>query len=124
MPIFGRCRCTRRSGTRPHSGPSASAGTDLLIVRELTGGLYYGEPRGRDEADAVNTLRYSVPEIERVARVAFESARARRGSVTSVDKANVLEVSQLWRETRDADRRASTPTSRWSTSTSTTPRCA
>jgi 3-isopropylmalate dehydrogenase len=72
---------------------------DLLIVRELTGGLYYGEPRGRDQNEAVNTLRYTVGEIERVARVAFEAARQRRGSVTSVDKANVLEVSQLWRDT-------------------------
>ena len=78
--------------------PERLAGTDLLIVRELTGGLYYGEPRGRTEAEAVNTLRYSANEIERVARVAFESARARRRKVTSVDKANVLEVSQLWRE--------------------------
>ena len=74
-------------------------GVNLLIVRELTGGLYYGEPRGRDQRSAVNTLRYNVAEIERVARVAFRSARARRGSVTSVDKANVLEVSQLWRDT-------------------------
>ena len=74
-------------------------GVDLLIVRELTGGLYYGEPRGRDERSAVNTLRYDVEEIERVARVAFRLARARRGRVTSVDKANVLEVSQLWRDT-------------------------
>ena len=72
---------------------------DVLIVRELTGGLYYGEPRGRDEHQAVNTLRYSVDEIERVARVAFDAARGRRSSVTSVDKANVLEVSQLWRDT-------------------------
>ncbi|HET6795926.1 MAG TPA: 3-isopropylmalate dehydrogenase [Gemmatimonadales bacterium] len=72
---------------------------DLLIVRELTGGLYYGEPRGRDQSAAFNTLRYSTAEIERVARVAFEAARGRRGQVTSVDKANVLEVSQLWRET-------------------------
>ena len=81
------------------------AGTDLLIVRELTGGLYYGEPRGRTEAEAVNTLRYTANEIERVARVAFESARNRRRKVSSVDKANVLEVSQLWREcvTRIAD---------------------
>jgi 3-isopropylmalate dehydrogenase len=74
-------------------------GVDVLIVRELTGGLYYGEPRGRDEHHAVNTLRYSVHEIERVARVAFDAARGRRSSVTSVDKANVLEVSQLWRDT-------------------------
>jgi len=78
--------------------PERLAGTDLLIVRELTGGLYYGEPRGRTETEAVNTLRYSANEIDRVARVAFESARARRRKVTSVDKANVLEVSQLWRE--------------------------
>ena len=75
------------------------SGVDLLIVRELTGGLYYGEPRGRNALEAVNTLKYSVGEIERVARVAFESARRRRHLVTSVDKANVLEVSQLWRET-------------------------
>jgi 3-isopropylmalate dehydrogenase len=74
-------------------------GVDVLIVRELTGGLYYGEPRGREGATAVNTLRYTVAEIERVARVAFEAAQRRRGHVTSVDKANVLEVSQLWRET-------------------------
>jgi 3-isopropylmalate dehydrogenase len=74
-------------------------GVDLVIVRELTGGLYYGEPRARSERSAVNTLRYDVTEIQRVARVAFGLARARRGSVTSVDKANVLEVSQLWRDT-------------------------
>jgi 3-isopropylmalate dehydrogenase len=74
-------------------------GVDLLIVRELTGGLYYGEPRGKTAVQAVNTLKYSVSEIERVTRVAFESARRRRNHVTSVDKANVLEVSQLWRET-------------------------
>jgi 3-isopropylmalate dehydrogenase len=79
--------------------PERLEGVDLLIVRELTGGLYYGQPRGRDDYAAVNTLRYSVPEIERVARVAFRAARERRRQVTSVDKANVLEVSQLWRET-------------------------
>ena len=79
--------------------PERLEGVDLLIVRELTGGLYYGEPRALGPHEAVNTLRYSVPEIERVARVAFEAARRRRGAVTSVDKANVLEVSQLWRET-------------------------
>ena len=79
--------------------PERLEGVDLLIVRELTGGLYYGEPRGRDAGSAVNTLRYSVEEIERVARSAFRAARQRRGRVTSVDKANVLEVSQLWRDT-------------------------
>jgi 3-isopropylmalate dehydrogenase len=79
--------------------PERLEGVDLLIVRELTGGLYYGEPRGRQDDASVNTLRYTVPEIERVARVAFEAARERRGAVVSVDKANVLEVSLLWRET-------------------------
>ncbi len=76
-------------------------GTDLLIVRELLGGLYFGTPRGFDEGrtGGYNTMRYSVDEIERVARVAFESARGRRQKVTSVDKANVLETSQIWRET-------------------------
>jgi 3-isopropylmalate dehydrogenase len=78
--------------------PELLTGVDLLIVRELTGGLYYGEPRGRDETSAVNTLRYTASEVERVARVAFEAARLRRKRVTSVDKANVLEVSGLWRE--------------------------
>jgi 3-isopropylmalate dehydrogenase len=79
--------------------PDRLEGVDLLIVRELLGGLYYGEPRSLGPDAAVNTLRYSVSEIERVARVAFEAARGRRNLVTSVDKANVLEVSQLWRET-------------------------
>jgi 3-isopropylmalate dehydrogenase len=78
-------------------------GTDILIVRELLGGLYFGEPRGftgvNGTSAAFNTMRYSVEEIERVARVAFEVARRRRGKVTSVDKANVLETSQLWRQT-------------------------
>lgn len=78
--------------------PDRLRGVDLLIVRELTGGLYYGEPRGREETRAVNTLVYSTAEIERVARVAFNAARERRHLVTSVDKANVLEVSQLWRD--------------------------
>lgn len=81
--------------------PEIARGTDILIVRELLGGLYFGEPRGIDPATnvAINTMRYSVEEIERVAKVAFEAARKRRGKVTSVDKANVLETSQLWRQT-------------------------
>jgi 3-isopropylmalate dehydrogenase len=72
-------------------------------VRELLGGLYFGEPRGLTEdngrATAFNTMRYSTAEVERVARVAFAAARQRQGKVTSVDKANVLETSQLWRRT-------------------------
>jgi 3-isopropylmalate dehydrogenase len=81
--------------------PAVLAGTDMLVVRELTGGLYYGEPRGySDDGNvAVITLRYSRAEVERIARVAFDAARRRRKHVTSVDKANVLEVSRLWRET-------------------------
>jgi 3-isopropylmalate dehydrogenase len=69
----------------------------MIIVRELTGGLYYGEPRGIFEDHAVNTMRYTRPEIERVARKAFQLARARRKKLTSVDKSNVIENSQLWR---------------------------
>jgi 3-isopropylmalate dehydrogenase len=80
--------------------PEVLAGTDLLIFRELTGGLYYGEPRGysEDGNSSVNTMRYSRAEVERIARRAFEAARLRRRRVTSVDKANVLETSRLWRE--------------------------
>ncbi len=80
--------------------PERLVGVDLLIVRELIGGIYFGEPRGRNEdgTEAFDTMRYSVPEIDRIARVAFEAARGRRKLVTSVDKANVLESSRLWRE--------------------------
>lgn len=78
-------------------------GADILFVRELLGGLYFGEPRGlisqNGSSSAFNTMRYTVSEIERVARVAFAAAERRRGKVTSVDKANVLETSQLWRQT-------------------------
>ncbi len=78
-------------------------GTDILIVRELLGGLYFGEPRHVSDVngtrEGINTMRYSEPEIERIARVAFDLARSRRRKVTSVDKANVLECSRLWRET-------------------------
>jgi 3-isopropylmalate dehydrogenase len=79
--------------------PEVLAGTDMLVVRELTGGLYYGEPRGiaADGDSAVNTMRYSRGEIDRIARRAFDAARVRRRRVTSVDKANVLDVSRLWR---------------------------
>ena len=80
--------------------PELIRNLDLLIVRELTGGLYYAEPRGRtaDGDAALNTMRYSRHEIERIARVAFDCARRRSQRVTSVDKANVLEVSRFWRE--------------------------
>ena len=76
-------------------------GADILIVRELLGGLYYGKPRGfeSDGFSAYDTMRYHVDEIKRVAHVAFQEALARRKHVTSVDKANVLATSQLWRRT-------------------------
>ena len=77
-------------------------GVDMIIVRELTGGLYYGTPRGitgeGSEARGFNTMSYTQPEIERVSRMAFHLARNRRKKVTSVDKSNVLETSQLWRK--------------------------
>jgi 3-isopropylmalate dehydrogenase len=82
--------------------PEVVAGTDLLVVRELVGGLYFGEPRGRRRTpagdEAFNTMAYTAREIERVARRAFSLAEGRRRQLVSVDKANVLEVSLLWRE--------------------------
>lgn len=83
--------------------PEVLDGVDMVVVRELTGGLYYAEPKGREETPqgwtAVDTMRYNEWEIERILRVGFELARGRRGKLTSVDKANVLECSRLWRQT-------------------------
>ncbi|WP_213806228.1 3-isopropylmalate dehydrogenase [Granulicella sp. dw_53] len=81
--------------------PEVTADVDILFVRELLGGLYFGQPRwwNKDTGEAINTMRYTKSEVVRVARVAFELASKRRKKVTSVDKANVLEVSQLWRAT-------------------------
>jgi 3-isopropylmalate dehydrogenase len=81
--------------------PEVTKDVDILFVRELLGGLYFGAPRSwnRETNEAINTMRYTRDEIVRVARVAFELASKRRKKVTSVDKANVLEVSQLWRAT-------------------------
>jgi 3-isopropylmalate dehydrogenase len=78
-------------------------GVDIMVVRELTGGIYFGQPKGIFETETgekrgVNTMAYSTYEIDRIARVAFEAARKRRSKVCSVDKANVLDVSQLWRD--------------------------
>ncbi|QEA13733.1 3-isopropylmalate dehydrogenase [Comamonas flocculans] len=87
--------------------PELVAGLDILIVRELTGDIYFGQPRGRRKApdgpfagadEAFDTMRYARPEIERIARVAFEAARQRKRRVTSVDKANVLETFQFWKD--------------------------
>ncbi|MCE5189936.1 MAG: 3-isopropylmalate dehydrogenase [Eubacteriales bacterium] len=79
-----------------------SGGLDILMVRELTGGIYFGErgrKRGEHGEEAYDTERYSVMEVERIGRIGFEAARKRRRKITSVDKANVLESSRLWRET-------------------------
>src|SRR5256712_7671892 len=78
--------------------PARGDGIDLLIVRELVGGLYFGASGRRDDGSAFDTCEYSPAQIERIARRAFELARGRRSFVTSVDKANVLETSRLWRE--------------------------
>ena len=83
--------------------PEVVAGLDILIIRELTGDIYFGQPRGirvRDDGvrEGFDTMRYSVPEIERVAHVAFQAARKRSRRLCSVDKANVLDTMQLWRE--------------------------
>ncbi len=104
LGVFANLRPAKAWAGLEDSGPlkpSVLAGTDMIVVRELLGGLYYGEPREWNRAtdQAINTLRYSRPEVERVARVAFDLARLRRQKVVSVDKANVLETSQLWRAT-------------------------
>ncbi|MBB3699646.1 3-isopropylmalate dehydrogenase [Flammeovirga yaeyamensis] len=81
--------------------PEILQGSDIIFFRELTGGIYFGTPRERNEdgTEAIDTLRYSKMEVERIARQAFESAMTRRKKLCSVDKANVLESSRLWRET-------------------------
>ena len=87
--------------------PELVAGLDILIIRELTGDIYFGQPRGRRESpdgafagqpEAFDTMRYARPEIERIAHVAFQAARKRSKRVTSVDKANVLETFQFWKD--------------------------
>ncbi len=89
--------------------PEVVKGTDMLVVRELTGDVYYGEPRGIFEENGkrvgVNTMKYSEDEIRRVVRKAFEIARKRRKKLTSVDKSNVLEVSGLWKEVVEEEKK-------------------
>jgi 3-isopropylmalate dehydrogenase len=105
LGVFANLRPVRAYASLLDSSPLKNhlvEGTDMIIVRELTGGLYYGTPRGISgeglETRAVNTMTYTRAEIERVARMAFHLARGRRNKVTSVDKSNVLENSQLWRK--------------------------
>ena len=89
-------------GLSPLREDIASSGVDILVVRELTSGIYFGQPKGREgngeEEFAFDTMRYSKREIRRIAVSAFEAAQKRRKKVTSVDKANVLVTSRLWRE--------------------------
>lgn len=91
------------AGASPLREEIVGRGVDILILRELTGDIYYGQPRGIEDLPdgtrrGVNTMVYTTPEIERIVRMAFEIARGRRKKVTSVDKANVLETTRLWRE--------------------------
>jgi 3-isopropylmalate dehydrogenase len=104
LGVYANLRPVRTYAALLDSSPLKNervAGADMIIVRELTGGIYYGTPRGifeeNGETWAVNTMSYTRREIERVARMAFHLARNRRRKVTSVDKSNVLENSQLWR---------------------------
>src|SRR3954454_1675288 len=104
LGVFANLRPVRAYASQLDSSPLKNhlvEGADMIIVRELTGGIYYGTPRGisgsGDQERAVNTMTYTRAEIERVSRMAFHLARARRKKVTSVDKSNVLENSQLWR---------------------------
>jgi len=104
LGVFANLRPVRAYRALLDSSPLKNAlveGTDMIIVRELTGGIYYGTPRGITgagaEERAVNTMTYTRGEIERIARMAFHLARGRRRKVSSVDKSNVLENSQLWR---------------------------
>jgi 3-isopropylmalate dehydrogenase len=103
LGLFSNLRPVRPSPSLLAASPLREErirGTDLLVVRELTGGIYFGDS-GRDGDRAHDTCEYSRAEIERIARVAFEAAKERQAKVTSVDKANVLETSRLWRETTE-----------------------
>ncbi|MEO8050637.1 MAG: 3-isopropylmalate dehydrogenase [Acidobacteriota bacterium] len=101
MGVFANLRPVRTYPELIDSSPLKNhviEGTDMIIVRELTAGLYYGQPRGIEGDRGFNTMSYTRAEIEQVAHVAFRLARNRRKKITSVDKSNVLEVSQLWRK--------------------------
>ena len=106
LGLYTNLRPAKLFGALKHSSPLREsvigAGFDLLIVRELTGGIYFGERgyrEGRFGEEAYDTEAYSITEIERIGRAAFSGAKQRRGKVTSIDKANVLETSRLWRRT-------------------------
>jgi len=105
LGLFANLRPVKANAALANASPLKNdviAGTDVMVVRELTGGLYFGEPSKQweegGERQAVDTMRYSEHEIVRIARIAFELAGQRRGKVASIDKANVLSCSRLWRQ--------------------------
>ena len=111
LGLFANLRPVRAASHRPGRSPLVPerlCGVDILFVRELTGGLYFGEKR-RADGRAVDECAYTIREVERIVRIAAEFARARRCKLTSVDKANVLETSRLWRETATRVVRAEFP---------------
>jgi 3-isopropylmalate dehydrogenase len=104
LELFANLRPVTAVDALAHASPlreEVRHGTDMLIVRELTGGLYFGKPQGPTETGAVDTCAYSREEVERIARLAFLMAAQRRGKLTSVDKANVLATGRLWRQVVD-----------------------
>jgi 3-isopropylmalate dehydrogenase len=101
LGLFANLRPVKVFDGLEHLSPLKSEvakGTDMLIIRELTGGIYFGKPSYNKPEEGVSTDIYTKPEVERIARVAFEAAKLRGGKVTSIDKANVLDVSQFWRD--------------------------
>jgi 3-isopropylmalate dehydrogenase len=101
LGLFANLRPVKVFEGLEHLSPlktEVAKGTDMLIIRELTGGIYFGKPSHNTPDEGVSTDVYTRPEVERIARVAFETAKVRGGKVTSIDKANVLDVSQFWRD--------------------------
>ena len=101
MGLFANLRPLQVSPVMAHRSPLKKEiveGVDLIVFRELTGGVYFGDKGRKDDGSAYDVCSYSVEEIERITRAAFKIALQRRGKVTSVDKANVMETSRLWRE--------------------------
>ncbi|HXH60122.1 MAG TPA: 3-isopropylmalate dehydrogenase [Fimbriimonadaceae bacterium] len=101
LELFANIRPAKTLKPLLHASPLRDGAMDVVVVRELTGGIYFGKPRERRGDTAIDTCVYSVPEVERITKVAIDIARTRGKKITSVDKANVLETSRLWREVVD-----------------------